>query len=167
MKYRRKHGIIFVTILIGMLLTAGCGKAKESNVTVGNKVPQLDTSTETSKKKTKGSDKKQESEEKTEEKKDVYIVYRIDDETQTIRLQKVKNGKFSEYGISDATAYRDKYGEFTSEGNITEGSPVQIGTANQEGKLSYIQQSDQVWEQDNVGKFSIDEEKNMMVSRYL
>lgn len=51
--------------------------------------------TETSKKKTKGSDKKQESEEKTEEKKDVYIVYRIDDETQTIRLQKVKNGKFS------------------------------------------------------------------------
>ena len=67
MKYRRKHGIIFVTILIGMLLTAGCGKAKESNVTVGNKVPQLDTSTETSKKKTKGSDKKQESEEKTEE----------------------------------------------------------------------------------------------------
>ena len=96
MKYRRKHGIIFVTILIGMLLTAGCGKAKESNVTVGNKVPQLDTSTETSKKKTKGSDKKQESEEKTEEKKDVYIVYRIDDETQTIRLQKVKNGKFSE-----------------------------------------------------------------------
>ena len=106
---------------------------------------------------------KQESEEKTEEKKDVYIVYRIDDETQTIRLQKVKNGKFSEYGISDATAYRDKYGEFTSEGNITEGSPVQIGTANQEGKLSYIQQSDQVWEQDNVGKFSIDEEKNMIV----
>ena len=99
MKYRRKHGIIFVTILIGMLLTAGCGKAKESNVTVGNKVPQLDTSTETSKKKTKGSDKKQESEEKTEEKKDVYIVYRIDDETQTIRLQKVKNGKFSEYGM--------------------------------------------------------------------
>ena len=163
MKYRRKHGIIFVTILIGMLLTAGCGKAKESNVTVGNKVPQLDTSTETSKKKTKGSDKKQESEEKTEEKKDVYIVYRIDDETQTIRLQKVKNGKCSEYGISDATAYRDKYGEFTSEGNITEGSPVQIGTANQEGKLSYIQQSDQVWEQDNVGKFSIDEEKNMIV----
>lgn len=163
MKYRRKHGIIFVTILIGMLLTAGCGKAKESNVTVGNKVPQLDTSTETSKKKIKGSDKKQESEGKTEEKKDVYIVYRIDDETQTIRLQKVKNGKFSEYGISDATAYRDKYGEFTSEGNITEGSPVQIGTANQEGKLSYIQQSDQVWEQDNVGKFSIDEEKNMIV----
>lgn len=90
MKYRRKHGIIFVTILIGMLLTAGCGKAKESNVTVGNKVPQLDTSTETSKKKIKGSDKKQESEGKTEEKKDVYIVYRIDDETQTIRLQKVK-----------------------------------------------------------------------------
>ena len=159
MKYRRKHGIIFVTILIGMLLTAGCGKAKESNVTVGNKVPQLDTSTETSKKKIKGSDKKQESEGKTEEKKDVYIVYRIDDETQTIRLQKVKNGKFSEYGISDATAYRDKYGEFTSEGNITEGSPVQIGTANQEGKLSYIQQSDQVWEQDNVGKFSIDGEQ--------
>ena len=67
MKYRRKHGIIFVTILIGMLLTAGCGKAKESNVTVGNKVPQLDTSTETSKKKTKGSDKKQESEEKINE----------------------------------------------------------------------------------------------------
>lgn len=53
MKYRRKHGIIFVTILIGMLLTAGCGKAKESNVTVGNKVPQLDTSTEISKKKQK------------------------------------------------------------------------------------------------------------------
>lgn len=114
-------------------------------------------------KKQKDRNKKQESEEKTEEKKDVYIVYRIDDETQTIRLQKVKNGKFSEYGISDATAYRDKYGEFTSEGNITEGSPVQIGTANQEGKLSYIQQSDQVWEQDNVGKFSIDEEKNMIV----
>ena len=65
MKYRRKHGIIFVTILIGMLLTAGCGKAKESIVTVGNKVPQLDTSTETSKKKIKGSDKKQESEGKT------------------------------------------------------------------------------------------------------
>ncbi len=73
MKYRRKHGIIFVTILIGMLLTAGCGKAKESNVTVGNKVPQLDTSTETSKKKTKGSDKKQESEEKTEEKRKTSI----------------------------------------------------------------------------------------------
>ena len=83
MKYRRKHGIIFVTILIGMLLTAGCGKAKESNVTVGNKVPQLDTSTETSKKKTKGSDKKQESEEKTEEKKDVYIVYRMRLHTET------------------------------------------------------------------------------------
>lgn len=99
MKYRRKHGIIFVTILIGMLLTAGCGKAKESNVTVGNKVPQLDTSTETSKKKTKGSDKKQESEEKTEEKKDVYIVYRIDDETQTIRLQKVKTENFPSMGF--------------------------------------------------------------------
>lgn len=163
MKYRRKHGIIFVTVLIGMLLTAGCGKAKESNVTVGNKVPQLDTSAETSKKKSKGSDEKQKSEEKKEEKKDVYIVYRLDTEAQTIRLQNVENGKFSEYGISDATAYRDKYGEFTSEGNITEGSPVRIGTANQEGKLSYIQLSDQVWEQDNVEKFSIDEEKNMIV----
>ena len=69
MKYRRKHGIIFVTILIGMLLTAGCGKAKESNVTVGNKVPQLDTSTETSKKKTKGSDKNKNQKKKQKKRK--------------------------------------------------------------------------------------------------
>ncbi len=70
MKYRRKHGIIFVTILIGMLLTAGCGKAKESNVTVGNKVPQLDTSTETSKKKKpKGSDKNKNQKKKQKKRK--------------------------------------------------------------------------------------------------
>ena len=127
MKYRRKHGIIFVTILIGILLTAGCGKAKESNVTVGNKVPQLDTSTETSKKKTKGSDKKQESEEKTEEKKDVYIVYRIDDETQTIRLQKVKNGKFSEYGISEQPIRKANFPIYSSQ--IRCGSRITSGNS--------------------------------------
>lgn len=93
MKYRRKHGIIFVTILIGMLLTAGCGKAKESNTQLEIKFRNWIHRQNIQEKNKKDRIKKQESEEKTEEKKDVYIVYRIDDETQTIRLQKVKNGK--------------------------------------------------------------------------
>lgn len=156
MKHRKRQGFVLAAVLMGMVLAAGCGKAKESNIKVGNEIPKLSTESEESTEKTEESDKKE------EQKKDIYIIYRLDAETQTIRLQNVKNGKISEYGISDATAYRDKFGEFTSEGNITEGRPVQIGTANKEGNLSYIQLSNEVWEQENIEKFSIEEDKNMI-----
>jgi len=148
-------------LLVGIFFLSGCGKPKESNLKVGNEVHRGLVKEE--EKQEKIEEEKETEQETQEEEQDgtMYVVLQIDNAEQTIRLQSVETEKISEYGLSDATAYRDKYGDFTGSSQIVPGKIVTIGSANADGNLSYIQLSEKSWEQDNVKKFEVDTEKNI------
>lgn len=142
-----------VFLLLGLFLLSGCGKSKESNLKVGNEIHSGIAKQE---------EEQEEKKEKEEQDDTMYVILQIDAGKQEVRLQNVETGKISEYGISDATAFRDKYGEFTGGSQITQGKIVTIGAENERGNLSYIQLSDKSWEQEDVEKFEIDGDREMI-----
>lgn len=158
MKRRKKSWIYVMLLLMGMGLLTGCSDKKESNVKVGNEV-------QSALPKEQEKEKSQETQqEKTQEKEDtLYVILKIEEEKQKIRLQNVETGKITEHGISDATAFRDRYGEFTGSSNMTQGKIVKIGSENAGGNLSYLQLAKEAWEQEDVQRFSIDGERKMIV----
>ncbi len=157
-----KSRVWIMLLLMGILFLSGCKSGKEDAVKVGNEIP----ATVTTKEENKEEEKKEENtvEDTTKEEQDtMYVILKIDAGEQEVRLQNVETGRISEYGISDATSYRDKYGNFTAISSMPQGKIVTIGAANAGGNLSYIQLSGDAWEQDNVEKFEIDTERNMLV----
>lgn len=156
MNSRKKGRLCLAVLLILFFSVTGCGKQKDSNVKAGNEIYSTTKETKEQSKKSEQQTVQEEPEEKT------YAIYEIDTEQQTIRLQNTANGKISSYGYSDGTEFRDKYGKLTGIENMMQGRIVSIGRTNESGNLSRVQLSDKAWEQDNVTKFEIFQEQNMI-----
>lgn len=161
-----KSKLWMLFLLVGILSLSGCKSKKDDNVKVGNQIPAAVTADEETKEEKKSKDQDTEDTQKNdakEKEETLYVLLKMDAGKQEVRLQNVESGRISEYGFSDATSYRDKYGNFTTASSMTQGKIVNIGAANADGNLSYIQLADHAWEQDDVEKFEIDTERNMMI----
>ena len=64
-----------------------------------------------------------------------------------------------EYGFS--TQFKDKYGNYASASEFVPGRFVVIAPRDQDGYLTEVQLSDEVWEYEKVRRFQIDEEKGV------
>lgn len=152
MKSRNKGFLCMGMLLLLTLVIAGCGDKKESNIKVGNEVYSLG----------KEKDTKEEEAKKNESEQKTYAVIEIDTEKQLIRLQNTKSGKISDYGYSDGTEFRDKYGGLTGVEKMLPGRIVKIGETRENGAVSLIQLSDEAWEQENVERFSMKQDQQMI-----
>lgn len=156
MSSRRRGRFCLVVLLVLIFSVTGCGKQKDSNVKVGNEI--YSTAKGTKEQQEKQQDKKKE----TEPEEKTYAIFEINTEQQTIRLQNTANGKISSYGYSDGTEFRDKYGKLTGVEKMLQGRIVSIGETNESGNLLKVQLSDKAWEQEDVTKFEISQEKKMI-----
>ncbi len=59
------------------------------------------------------------------------------------------------------TQFKDKYGNYTSAIDFVPGRVVTIGDRDADGYLTWVQLSDQVWEYEDIKRFSIDEESGV------
>lgn len=90
-----------------------------------------------------------------------YLVLKNDSTEETIQLYDYSSGQEILYCYSLETSFFDKYGNITSSGNVGNGKIVTIGGVSQDGKLTRIQVTDQVWEYTDVEKFSINEDRGI------
>jgi len=150
MKSRKKRMLCLGIFLILMMLVTGCTSKNESSTKVGNDIHSTGKSDSSNAENVKQENK-------------IYSIIQIDTERQLVRLQNIKNGKISEYGYSNGTEFRDKYGDLIGVQNMMPGKIVTIGQVNDSGNVSMLQISDEAWEQENVKKFEIQQEKQVII----
>lgn len=61
------------------------------------------------------------------------------------------------YAYGFFTQFKDKYGKYTSAAEFTPGRVVTVGERDKDGCLTEVQLSDEVWEYEDVRRYSLDE----------
>lgn len=111
-----------------------------------------------------GTIKAQEAEASTEIKEavpgeaDLYILVKIDEEQKTASFQNTRNGRQSQYEYDTGTRFLNKYGDTKPASAFLPGDAVEVEVSNGTQKLSRIQLSGQVWIQDEIENYSIDQD---------
>lgn len=97
-----------------------------------------------------------------QEEQEVYLVTEVDQMQDTLLLYRYANGMEYRYYYGTGTRFYDKYGNRTPVSNLTRGLLITIGAVNSEGILSEASISDQAWVYDNITRFSVDPERDIL-----
>lgn len=141
-----KH-LVMLVLLVGVLgACAGCGSGRgtvqpQSGVTYYT--PEKDTETEAGGSAT-GSK--------------LYMILSIDSAEESMILYSYANELQYQYHYGLDTEFLDKYGTRTSVVRFCPGKVVTVGKVSSDGVVSAVQISDQVWQYDDITRFSIDKE---------
>lgn len=110
---------------------------------------------------TDGRDKEPQTEENTQENVDVqqslFLIVENDMTEESLMLYSYATGIEHYYEYNSLTQFKDKYGAFSYTGAFTPGRVVTIGEQDQNGILKELQLSGDVWEYEDVRRFSVDE----------
>lgn len=150
MEIRKKVNFAFFCIILALLFV-GCSTSGGKG-TVDDRNQSV-TGTEQN---TEGSELA------TENISGLYEILGINTTNSTIKLYDLNRQRQSDYAYDDATYFLDKYGNLTSISQMQPGRIVETTMTRQTGPLMKVQISDAVWEYDNIKRFSIDEEKNII-----
>ena len=144
--------LILLALAIAVF-TVGCGKKSENNPVTSHTGSALKTD-----------EKTEETELTVEEgKKPCYIVEDINMTEETIALYSVEEAKQYRYGYNMTTKFLDKYGDNSTWAEFTIGSVVTIGDfLPSSGALAEVKKSPDVWILDDLTKYSIDEDHNLI-----
>jgi hypothetical protein len=85
----------------------------------------------------------------------------MDSTRQIIQVYRYADGLRYQYAYGLDTQFLDKYGNRVSEAQFTSGKAVYPGGVDAQGKLVTMQIADDVWEYDNVRRFSVDEDRSV------
>ena len=93
---------------------------------------------------------------------EIFLIVEHDSLEESMRLYSFSNKMelYYEYGFS--TKFRDKFGNFASAAEFSEGRFVSIAPRDKDGYLTEVQLSDRVWEYEKVRRFQIDEENGIL-----
>lgn len=127
--------ILYVAIML--LLLSGCGLSRGEN-------------TETEQTETEDSTKEH-----------LFMIVEHDSQEESLTLYSSESGLAHYYEYGFATKFKDKYGNIASASEFAEGRYVTIAPRDEDGYLTEVQLSDQVWEYEKVRRFHIDEEKGV------
>lgn len=155
MKKMKKLRIITYMLLAALLLAAtGCGRQD----TLGNGTYFHHSIAD------QGADDTQvtETEDIGQEDQDLYLVVGVDQIEETFRLYRYANGMEYRYYYGTGTRFYDEYGSRTTIASFTQGTLITIGNVNTEGILCDAQISAQAWVYDDVKRFSITPQQNML-----
>lgn len=94
---------------------------------------------------------------------EVYLITGIDQTEESLRLYRYANGMEYRFYYSTGTQFFDKYGNRSTMAAFPLGSLVTIGEQTMDGTLSEVQLSDEAWVYEDITRFSVNEEKNMLM----
>lgn len=94
---------------------------------------------------------------------EVYLITGIDQTEESLRLYRYANGMEYRFYYSTGTQFFDKYGNRSTMAAFPLGSLVTIGEQTLDGTLSEVQLSDEAWVYEDITRFSVNEEKNMLM----
>ena len=103
----------------------------------------------------------QQSQVETDDEQELYMIMAHNTLDEFLTLRSFETGLELHYHYGFSTQFQDKYGTFTTTTEFIPGRIVTIGTIDQEGYLTKVQLSDEVWERKKIKHFSIDEEKGI------
>jgi hypothetical protein len=93
--------------------------------------------------------------------RDLFLVLSMDSTRQIIQVYRYADGLRYQYAYGLDTQFLDKYGNRVSEAQFTSGKAVYPGGVDAQGKLVTMQIADDVWEYDNVRRFSVDQDRGV------
>lgn len=151
----------FISVLPILLLFAFLVTACEGTSAGHPSTPQTGTGTKS--KFAQNAEEEKETEEEVRQLTDeLYAVVSTDTVAGTIRLYHVAKQRQEDYTYNEGTAFLDKYGKLMSMAGLLPGKIVQLETYRKTGELRTVQVSDAVWEYDDVTRFSIDADENII-----
>ena len=151
MEKRKIQKIITYCAMLFLLtgILAGCGKKQEEDGMTyfhHSLAEQRETQTE---------------EESTNE-QEMYLISAVDQTEETLQLYRYANGMEYRYYYGTGTRFYDKYGNRTTIASFRQGLLITIGEVNDEGILTEATVSDQAWVYDNIQRFSVNTELQML-----
>lgn len=150
MEARKRYIRLAVTLCLMLLCAVGCGS--------GDQGPIDGKGLASGKKETAGT----ETEAVGETTPQMYLVSQADTEQGLLLLLNLDTGRYEQYAYTDGTFFLDKYGNHTSGADFSPGRAVNITLRDGSLILDTVQLSDEAWEYDDVTRFSVDEEQNMI-----
>ena len=87
----------------------------------------------------------------------LFLIVKNDMTEEALTLYSYATGLEHYYDYSFSTQFKDKYGAFSHAEAFTPGRVVTIGEKDREGILKEVQLSDEVWEYEQIRRFSVDE----------
>ena len=131
--------ITYVVILVfAMICLMGCGKEKNTK------------DTETQNTQTESADTQS-----------LYLIVENNTAEESLTLYSYETEIEHYFSYAFSTQFKDKYGNYTSAIEFVPGRVVTIGEKDMDGYLTWVQLSDQVWEYEDIHRFSINEESGV------
>lgn len=140
--------MICVVFLLALVMVSGCGKE-----TVDDGMTYFHHSI---------ADQTEADTQETQQ-QEVYLITGIDQTEESLRLYRYADGMEYRFYYGTGTQFFDKYGNRSTMAAFPLGSLVTIGEQTLDGTLSEVQLSDEAWVYEDITRFSVNEEKNMLM----
>lgn len=140
--------MIYVVFLLALVMVSGCGKE-----TVDDGMTYFHHSI---------ADQTEADTQETQQ-QEVYLITGIDQTEESLRLYRYADGMEYRFYYGTGTQFFDKYGNRSTMAAFPLGSLVTIGEQTLDGTLSEVQLSDEAWVYEDITRFSVNEEKNMLM----
>ena len=149
----RKLRYMYYSIILSMILLAGCGQQTRPVSTAQYYNPAKETVADTEEAEGAGA--------KTSIGTDLYLIIGNDMTNEQLNLKQLASGKQYLYVYSLSTDFQDKYGNSATTVDFEPGRVIHIGKKDGEGRLLQAQIADEVWEYSDITKYSVDTERGI------
>lgn len=149
----RKLRYMFYSIILSMILLAGCGQQTRPVSTAQYYNPAKETAADT--------EEAEDAVAETSIGTDLYLIIGNDMTNEQLNLKQLASGKQYLYVYSLSTDFLDKYGNSATTMDFEPGRVIHIGKKDGEGRLLQVQIADEVWEYSDITKYSVDTERGI------
>lgn len=150
MKIQRRIILVIAAALLGL---CACGGSS------GSGIVQSRMGSGTVKKAEREEAVSEEETEQTAPEDALYVVTGIDTDRKTAAFEKLGSGRQVQYPYDTGTRFLNKYGDSMAASSVVPGDVAELRVSSETDCLTSLQLSDQVWVQENIGNYSVDEEK--------
>lgn len=146
-KSMKRNFINYLALFMIAVTLSGCG-SNSSEPIMGTHAPGTPINQDTGK--------------KSKDDKPLLMVRELNMADETITLQSLDTGDVVSYPYSLTTKFLDSRGETSSWNNFYPGRVVTVGDKLKDDKIGSVKLSDKVWEQDDIVKYNVDTNLNML-----
>lgn len=162
----RKKILLYICLL-ALLFMAGCGE--EPKTVMGQRYYTGETQTQEqsqTQEQTQAQEAVEEETQQTEAEEitignDLFMVISVNMQEESLILEQVSTGTQYMYYYSLATRFFDKYGDYTTISAMEPGRVVTLGKRDEQGRLTELYLSDEVWEYADIVRFSVDMDRGI------